>query len=388
MKKMLLIVVALVLAISTAAIGCVAPPPTEERTTITLDFATFWPSSDFQPGVTEENWMSTLSALVLEKTTGYKLTWVKTYNVAPPSLWTGVTAGTYDVITSGPGYTAGVMPNWEGPEYPAPLPGRKNALIMSMSLQALYDESTVLQNEVTKQGIVPMHFWGTGPGYFLMIPGHNVTTLEDFYTPAKQRIRAANPASVLTINALGAESVYVGMSGALEKFQAGLIDGILCPTDTPKGFGLGAYIRSATYAPFSYHFVFMKVMNKATWDSLPAEVQAIFDAVNEAWTEYAGKMRTWGEYDGIKFCEQTLGKLTPPWYLYNLPTANPTEYQRWVDTLYPSLINTWISVNATTRQNIWDRFVYWDNYYATTEPYKSWTHSWPALPPVPTITIP
>ncbi|MGQ9546916.1 MAG: hypothetical protein ACUVTR_07200, partial [Dehalococcoidia bacterium] len=359
----------------------------EERTVITLDFATFWPATDFQAAITEEAWMTTLSELVLTETTGYKLSWVKTYSVSPPALWTGVKGGTYDVITSGPGYTAGVMPTWEGPEYPAELPGRKNALTMSMSLQALYDESTLLQNEVTSQGVVPMHFWGTGPGYFLMVPGHDVRVLEDFTTPAKQRIRAANPASVKCIGALGAEPVYCPMSAALEKFQAGLIDGILCPTDTPKGFGLGAYVRTATLAPFSYHFVFMKVMNTQTWNSLPAEVKVIFDAVNKAWPEYAGKMRTWGEYDGIKYMQQMWGNSTPPWSLYDLRTENPTEYARWVDATKDLVTTYWIAGNAT-RQALWDRFVYWDNYYATTEPYKSWTHSWPAPPPVPTITIP
>jgi TRAP-type C4-dicarboxylate transport system substrate-binding protein len=144
-----------------------------------------------------------------------------------------------------------------------------------------------------------MHLWSTGPGWFLMTLGNNVTTLADF---DGKTIRAANPASVACITALGATPGYMPMSAALEAFQAGTIDGILCPTDTPKGFGLGAYVRSATYAPFSYHFVFMKVMNTATYNGLPASVKAIVDEVNEAWPEYYGKLRTWGEYDGLQYC--------------------------------------------------------------------------------------
>jgi TRAP-type C4-dicarboxylate transport system substrate-binding protein len=376
-RKILFVLVALVLAISMVAIGCA--PPAEERTTITLDFSTFWGSTDFQAATGEGNWMNTLSARVLAETTDYELAWVKTYAVSPPALWTGVKAGTYDVITSGPGYTSGVMPLWEGPEYPAPLAGRKNALIMSMAHQGLYNNFEPLRTEFLATGVVPMYFWSTGPGYFNMIQDHNVTTLADFSGPPKERIRTANPASVLTVTALNATPYSCAMSAALERFQAGLVDGILCPTDTAKGFGLGAYLRSATYAPFSYQFVFMNVMNKATYDGLPASVKTIFDTTNAKWTEYDGKLRTWGEYDGLMYSRNLWG-LNVNWF----ECWAPADYNDWVAACYPGLIDTWIGVN-TTRQYLWGNFTAQMTYYTTTEPYASWNHSWPTQPPVPTF---
>ena len=376
-NRILLISLALVLAISMAVVGCGGPIEPGERQVITLDFATFWPSGDFQAGEGHVNWMSAITDVVEANTpnddTGYTVEWNVSYGIHPGELWSGVLAGTYDVITSGPGYTGGIMPLWEGPEYAAGL-GRKNALTMSMTLQALYDESTSLQDEMDSAGVKVMHFWSTGPGYFLMTEGNDVRSLEDLAALTKP-IRAANPASALTIAALGAEPLHCPMSVALENFEAGLLSGILCPTDTPKGFGLGAYVRSATFAPFSYHFVFMKVMCPDTWDDLPSEVQDCFDDVNAAWPEYYGQLRTWGEADGLTYCRSEI----EGWTDYDLRTEDPTEYARWIDAC-DELMGDWIAGDAT-KQALWDKFVELDEYYDTHDPWKSWTPG--TLPPEP-----
>ena len=249
MKKIFLILVALVLAISTAAIACAGPGP-GARTTITLDFGTFWPAVDFQASLGHKEWAKAISDRVMAETTNWTVAWNWYYNVKPsPDLIAGVRAGTYDVITSGPGYYAGVYPLWDGPDFPANMT-RKNALTMSMASQALWDTFTPLQTWFAsiEPNVKVMHYWSTGPGYFMMVQGKNITQLSDF--PGK-KIRAADIGSNVTITALGGTGCYMPMSAALLAFQGGTIDGILCPTDTPKGFGLSAYVRSCTYAPFS-----------------------------------------------------------------------------------------------------------------------------------------
>jgi TRAP-type C4-dicarboxylate transport system substrate-binding protein len=393
-KRILFIMLAVVLALSVGIIGCGGQQEEEEeeeeepgeRQVITLDFATFWPNVDFQfngdPALYDGNtgmghtaWMNAITAEVEANTpndeTGYTIEW-NTSSAAPGALWSGVTAGTYDVITSGPGYTGGIMPLWEGPEYAAELPGRTNAYAMSMTLQALYDEFTALQDIMDDSGVKVMHFWSTGPGYFLMTEGNDVRTLADF-TALTDPIRAANPASVLTIEAMGTTALYCPMSQALEEFSAGTLSGILCPTDTPKGFSLGEYVRSGTYVPSSYQFVFMKVMNPDTWDDLPAVVQDVFDDVNAAWPEYYGKLRTWGEADGLQYCFDEIAGFT----MYYLPDEDPTEYAAW-NARYENLIDTWIGTDAT-RQALWDKFVELDAEMA--ELYGDWTPG--ANPPAP-----
>jgi TRAP-type C4-dicarboxylate transport system substrate-binding protein len=262
------------------------------------------------------------------------------------------------------------MPLWEGPEYGAELPGRTNAYAMSMALQALYDEFTPLQDEMADVKV--MHFWSTGPGYFLMTEGNDVENLADL-AALDDPVRAANPASVLSIEALGAEALRVPMSAALEEFAAGTISGILCPTDTPKGFSLGQYVRSGVFAPSTYQFVFMKVMNPDTWDDLPSEVQAVFDDVNEVWPEYYGKLRTWGEADGLQYCFDEIAGFT----MLDLPTEDPTEYAAWTAAV-SGLIDGWIGGDAT-RQALWDKFVEIDAEMAGL--YGDWTPG--SNPPTP-----
>ena len=372
-NRILFISLAVVLALSVGLIGC-AEEEEEPTNEINLDFVSFWAAVDFQYDVGHQNWINAVEDLVAADT-DYTLTIDLSVVPNPFAIWSGVQAGTYDIGATGPGYTPGIMELWEGPEYPAELPGRTNALVMSMALQELYDTFAPLQAEMADANVKVMHFWSTGPGYFLTVEGHDVTVLEDFSQPEKERIRTANPASVLTVGALGAESYKVAMSGALEAFEKGLVDGILCPTDTPVGFGLDEYIRNATFAPFSYQFVFMKVMNKSSWDALPSEVQACFDEVNAAWPEYYGKLRTWGEYDGVEMAD-------PGFTVYDLRSADLTEYNRWIDACYPGLIDTWIAAkDAAVRQELWDSFIAVTAEMLTE--WGSWTHDWPNPPPVP-----
>jgi len=225
------------------------------------------------------------------------------------------------------------------------------------------------------QDLKVMHFWSTGPGYFFMTPGNEVRTLADF--PGK-RIRGPTDVSAACIEALGAEPLVISLREAIEKFEVGLLDGILCPGDAPHGFGPAAYVEHCTFAPFSFQFAFMKVMNEDTWNALPAEVQAIFDEVNAAWPEYYGKLRTWGEAEGLQFCFRTV----PGFTYYDLPKEDPTEYAAWVAAT-EHLIQEWIRENAT-RQALWDKFVELDEYYATTEPWSTWTPEG-RPPPVPTF---
>ena len=371
MKKISLIVLAVVLAVSMVVFAWSAPAGAA-RKTIDLDFATFWPAGDFQVAIGHKTWMKTIADRVMAETTDYEIKWTEFFTVAPPKLWDGVEGGTYDVITSGPGYTPGVFPLWAGPEYAGDA-YRRNAYTMSLTIQALHEQVPALQAQFDRTKTKLMHFWSTGPGYFLMVPGKGIKTQAEF---SGKTLRAANPASVACIEALGAKPLAAPMSVALERFEAKLIDGILCPTDTPKGFGLGAYVRNVVFAPFSYHFVFFKVMNKATYDGLPASVKKIFDEVNAAFPAYYGSLRTWGEADGLEYMKKLQG-----YSYYDVRAENPAEYAKWVAAT-AGLVEKWIGGDAT-KKAVWDKFRELDKYFNTTPPYSTWNHSWPTQPGVP-----
>ena len=371
MKKVSLIVLAVVLAVSMVVLAWSAPASAREK--IQLDFATFWPAGDFQAAIGHKTWMKTIADRVMAET-DYEIEWTEFYGVHPAKLLDGIEAGTYDVGTSGPGYSPGVFPLWAGPQYPGEA-NRKNAYTMSLTIQALHDQMPELQAQFDRTKMKLMHFWSTGPGYFLMTPGKDVRALAAF---SGKTIRAANPPSVECIEALGAKALFAPMSVALERFEAKLIDGILCPTDTPKGFGLGAYVRHVTFAPFSYHFVFFKVMNKDTYNGLPAGVKTIVDEVNAAYPAYYGQLRTWGEKDGLEYMKGLEG------FSYYDPRAeNPAEYAKWVAAT-AGLIDKWIGGDAT-KKAVWNKFLELDKYYNTTPPFSAWAESWPTPPEPPSF---
>ncbi|MGB6873190.1 MAG: hypothetical protein WBE46_03450 [Dehalococcoidia bacterium] len=387
-NRILFISLAVVLAISMAVVGCTSEPEEPEpgeRQVITLDFCTFWAPGDFQykgdpdlyNGHTDMGftaWMNAITAEVEANTpndeTGYTIEW-NTSSAAPPDLWTGVLAGTYDVIASGPGYTSGIFDLWSGPQLAATLE-RPNAYAMSMAAQALYDEYSPAKAEFDASGVKVMHLWDTGPGYFLMTEGNDIDELADF-AALTDPIRAPTTPSADTIEALGGTALKCPMSQALEEFAAGTISGIHTPTDTPVGFGLGEYVRSGVFAPFSYQFVFMKVMCQDTWDDLPSEVQDVFDDVNAVWPEYYGQLRTWGEAVGLEYCFDEIEGFT----MLDLPNEDPAEYASWVAAC-DHLIVEWIAGDAA-KQDLWDKYVALDTEMAAA--YGDWTPS--AAPPTP-----
>jgi TRAP-type C4-dicarboxylate transport system substrate-binding protein len=370
-KRILFIMLAVVLALSVGIMGCNGGQQEEEeeeeeepRTTIELSFITFWPSGDFQAGIGHQAYMDTIAERVLDETDDYEIEWTAYYAGTAPAgeIYSLVGAGTYDIGATGPGYSPGVFPLCDVMNLAGPVL-RPNAYTMSLAKKDLLEWSTDIQDEIEAQNL-RVFFWSVGPGYFLMTEGNEVKTLEDF---AGKTIRAPHSPGANAIIALGAEALSASMDEAKEKFEAGLIQGILCPTDTPKGFGLAEFVKHLTYAPCTYDFVFMQVMNQDKYDSLPAEVRDIFDEVDDAWPAYYGQLRTWGENDGLEFCRDEV----TGWTEYYLPSEDPTEYARWNEAVEP-LVDAWVGGDAT-RQAIWDKYAELLEHYATTAPYSTWT---------------
>ena len=114
MKKVALIVLAAVLSVSVVILAWSAPA--SDRETIQLDFATFWPAGDFQAALGHKVWMKTIADRVKAET-DYEIEWTEFFTVHPAKLLDGIESGTYDVGTSGPGYSPGVFRLWAGAQY-------------------------------------------------------------------------------------------------------------------------------------------------------------------------------------------------------------------------------------------------------------------------------
>lgn len=303
-NKLLLVLFAVLLTTSMLFSACAKDDPQEngesEGQTFDLQFATFWPATDFQVTEGHEVWAKEISDRVADETPH-----TVNFNFQPggvllgaKEIYEGVANGSADIGSTCPVYTMGSFPLTMGLE----LPGynNDNALVASMTVYEAWKQSEDLQKEY--EDVKVMMFWATGPGdFFTKEP---IRTLADF---PDMQIRAAG-GSKLAIEALGGTPVSKPMSEAYLALDSGIVDGLLGPTDTLKGFKLAEVTNYITKTPFvGYNVIFTKVMNKDTWESLPSSVQKIFDEVNEKYVMEYGKLRTDYTIEGQQYAVDEFG---------------------------------------------------------------------------------
>ncbi len=292
---------------------------------ITLQFATFWPAEDFQVAEGHKSWAAEVSERVANETP-HTINFDWHYAQAllsMPELYQGVADGVADIATTCPAYTPGVFPVTEAFE----LPGYRNdnALVASLTMHEAWKQSDLLQQEY--QDVEIMHFWATGPGDFMT--NTPIRSMEDI---SGVDIRAVG-GTIPWVEALGANPVSFGMGASYENLETGVVDGLLAPTDVLRGFRLAEVTKYITKSPPTYNITFMKVMNRNTWDSLPASVQNILNEVNEKYVTEYGKLRTDYTIDGQQYAVEEHG--------HEVIELDPAEYERWTDLIDP-IYENWI----------------------------------------------
>ncbi|MCL6558210.1 MAG: TRAP transporter substrate-binding protein [Firmicutes bacterium] len=259
-----------------------APPQPEQKPAKTwnLQFATFWPATDFMVAEGHKAW-----AEEIKKRTNGQVN--ITFHpgealLKAKEIYEGVAKGAADIGSTCPSYTPGKFPVTEALE----LPGYKNdnALVASMTAWEAYKTMDLMQKEY--KDVKVLMFWATGPGD--VMTKSPVNKLEDL---KGMQIRAVG-GTVPTMKALGATPVSMPMSEAYLALQQGTVKGILAPNDTLKGFKLAEVLSHVTKTPFLYNIVFIKVMNLNTWNSLPPDIQKVITEVSEEFVEKYGKLRT------------------------------------------------------------------------------------------------
>jgi len=167
---------------------------------------------------------------------------------------------------------------------------------------------------------------GTTAG--LMLHDTKVTKLEDL--KGKTLRGAGEVASAIT--ALGATARDIPMPEMYDSVSKGVVDGTLVGIETLKSFKMADVCK---YTAFVWQvgnmYTFYLAMNNAKWDSMPKDIQKIFDEVSE---EYAEKWAVaWNEADvaGIQYSLSIPGN-----EVYKLTDA---EGERWNAAVQPVLGN-------------------------------------------------
>ncbi len=249
----------------------VYPGNVRSQAKITLTYANFPPATTF-PCVQMERW-----AKEIEKRTAGRVK-VQTFPggtlLAAKNIFDGVLAGTADIGNFAMSYQPGRFPVSEAIDLPVGFTSAKAASL------ALYD--LIMKYKPKEFEKVKVLTFFTCPPADLMTKTP-VKTLADL---KGMELRASGTGAAV-LKRLGAIPVGMPQSEAPEAIQKGVVKGNVSSMEILKDFNFAAYLPYATEANL-FVVSFAVIMNKAKWDSLPADIKKIFDETSREQALWTG----------------------------------------------------------------------------------------------------
>jgi TRAP-type C4-dicarboxylate transport system substrate-binding protein len=301
------------LAVSILFVFILAVAPSGFAQVVTLKYSNFFPAPH-KHSLLAEQW-----GIEVEKRTNgrVKVIYYPAATLTPATqTYDSVVKGIADIGMSCQAYTRGKFPLSEVIDLP--LSYRSGLVATRMTNEFLkkfqpkeYDETQV------------MFLHAHGPG--ILHTKKPVTKLEEM---KGLKVRSTG-LSAKIVQALGGAPVGMPMNEAYDALAKGVADGILGPNEALKGYKLGEVTAFTTENYGStYSTAFFVVMNKAKWNSLPKDAQAIIEKLNDEWVEKTGKL--WDEIDleGKDYAIQKGMKFLP---------LSKEEDARWAKAVRPIL---------------------------------------------------
>ncbi len=291
----------------------VTPSHAAPEKVITLKYSTFFPSLHAN-AIISEQWCKEVE----RRTNGrVKVSYYPGATLTPAAqTYDSVVKGIADVGTSVQAYTRGKFPLTEVVDLPL---GYKSGLVATRMINEFYKKFQPKEYDETKV----MYLHAHGPG--ILHTKKPVNRMEDV---RGMKIRSTG-LSAKVVQALGGAPVGMPMTESYDSLSKGVADGILAPDEALKGFKLGEVTAYTTESyPVAYSSAFFVVMNKAKWNSLPKDIQAIIEKINEEWIEKQGKI--WDDID-------TEGKAFAMKQGMKYIKLSPEEGARWRAPIRPIL---------------------------------------------------
>jgi len=234
----------------------------------------------------------------------------------PDQCYDGVVKGISDIGMSVLSYTKGRFPLSEVIDLPL---GYKSGVQVTNLCNAFYKQFKPKELDEVKV----MYLHGHGPG--IVHTKKPVKKMEDL---KGMKIRCSGT-SAKVVSALGGTPVAMPQNETYDALQKGVVDGLVSPIETLKGWKFAEVIKSTTQNFGSaYSLGFFVAMNKKKWDSLPKDVQDTIEKVNEEWIVKTGK--AWDQFDkeGTEFTLSKGNQIIP---------LSKEEDERWAKTVRPVL---------------------------------------------------
>jgi TRAP-type C4-dicarboxylate transport system substrate-binding protein len=278
------------LAAFALAIPAVSPATAGE---VNMNFAHFMPAGSWQ----NQDLFASWAEAVKEQSGGridVTIFPAQTLGKAPEG-YENAKNGVADIAWTLQGYTAGRFPLSQIIELSGLF---ETAEVGSCAFQKLYD-SGALDAEYGETHVLFLHTHG--PGH-LHTRGKAVTTLADL-----KGLKIRRPSAVIgkLLEELGAEPVGMPAPAIYESMQRGTIDGYMLPWEAVKGFRV--YEVSDQHTEFGFYAAaFVLTMNKAKYESLPADLKKVIDDNSGLnWAIRAGKGFDQGDVAGLEATKGT-----------------------------------------------------------------------------------
>lgn len=183
-----------------------------------------------------------------------------------PEIYDGVTQGIADIGFSNLGYTFGRFMETELLDLPLGFP---NAWAANKVVQEFYDRYQPAEWNDTK--VLAIH---SSPVNNIFTVDRPVRRIEDL---RGLTLRGTGYIARF-VEALGATSRAVAMPEAYDNLSKRVIDGLLVPYETAVTFRFGEVTHYITEVwPMGQVYTFYFVMNKNTWNRLPADLQNVIE---------------------------------------------------------------------------------------------------------------
>lgn len=248
--------------------------------TIKLNYSIFFPASHVQCQAGME-WAKTIN----EKSGGQvDITVFPGGTLTPaPQTYDSVVKGIADIGMSCFAYTRGRFPVMEAADLPL---GYPDGMTASKVVNEFY--TAVQPKELADVKVLYLHAHGPG----LLHTQKPVTTLAGL---KGMKIRSTG-LSAKIVEALDGVPVAMSQGDTYESLKKGVVEGTFGPMEVLKGWRQGEVIKSTTECTsIGYTTTMYVVMNLKKWNSLPEDIQKLFEETSRKAVENHG--RAWDEAD-------------------------------------------------------------------------------------------
>ena len=209
-----------------------------------------------------------------------------------PQTYEAVVSGIADIGMSAFAYTRGRFPLLEGIDLPVGYPDGATATRVANEMVQKYQPKEL-------EDVHVLYLHGHGPG--ILASTKEINSLDDFKA---MKIRGTG-LSAKIVSALGGTPLSMSQGETYEALQKGVADATFCPIETLKGWKQGEVIDYVVDTrAIGYTTAMFAVMNKAKWDSLPADLQAIVNEVSIEWIAAQGEAWDTSDEEGKAFVEE------------------------------------------------------------------------------------